>query len=454
VLRVSPIELAVIAVRKAIAEGATEAEAFVTYSRGYSVSINAGKIRDVEFDDDIGVGVRAAVGKKLGFAFATGAEPSVAADAARAAVKLARSAAPDPEWRGLPEPDTAYPEVSGTFEVSLARMKPETLLEEARTLINHVEGYRGEGVVLSRGRISVGLVERAIANSNGVYGFDAGTYASVMVSTSIVRDGLTTPAVFAFDSSRTVVPSVRRVADRAIELSRLATRKAEQPSPGKYRVVYAPQALAELVGETVLFSLRGDMAARGRSYFRGRLGQKVLDERITIVDDGTLRGGDATWRFDGEGVATQRTILVDKGVVRGFIYDTYWGRRVGAESTGNAVRAGYGSRPVVGFTNVVMHSADASKDELLEGKVIVVYQIQGAHTANPETGEYSVLANPAILYENGEPRGWIPGLVVSGNLYEELASNVEAVGRWLEKPYPAIQLPWIRLSQVTVSPGA
>ncbi len=453
-LRISPIELAVMAVRRAMAEGATEAEAFVTYSRGYSVSIFAGKIRDVEYDDDIGVGVRVAVGKKVGFAYATGAEPGVAAEAARRAVRLARSAAPDRDWPGLPEPSPSYPDVGGIYEASLARVTPEALLDEAKSLIGFVEGYREEGVLLSRARIGASVVERAIANSNGVYQVDAGTYASVMVSTTISREGVTTPAVFVFDSSRVTMPSVERVAERAIELSRLATRRAEQPSPGRYTVVYAPQALAELLEETVLFSLRGDMAVRGRSYFRNKIGQQVLSEKITIVDDGALKGGDASWRFDGEGVATRRTVLVEEGILRSFVYDTYWGRRAGYESTGNAVRAGYASRPSVGFTNVILGEGDAAPEELLEGRVIVVYQVQGAHTASPETGEYSVLANPAILYENGEPRGWVPGLVVSGNMYQELREKVEAVGKWLEKPYPGIQLPWIRLGGVTVAPRA
>ncbi len=450
--RISPIELAVMAVRRAIAEGATEAEAFVTHTRGYTVSMLAGRVNNVEYSDDIGVGVRAAVGRRLGFAYATGAGAEAAAEAARAAVKLARASVEDPYWSGLPEPSPSYPLVESIYEAGLARAGPETLLREARRLLSHIEGYRDEGVVLSRAGISVAAVERAVANSNGVYQVDSGTYASVLVSTSIVRGGLSTPAVFVYDSSRVAIPSVEAVADRAVELSRLTLRKAEQPEPGKYTVVYAPSAFAELLEETVLFSLRGDIEARGRSFFAGRLGEKVLDERITIIDDGALKGGDASWRFDGEGVASQRTVLVDHGTLRGFIYDTYWGRRRGVESTGNATRSGYASRPSVGFTNVIVEPGDASYEELLEGRVIVVYQVQGAHTASPETGEYSVLANPAVLYENGEPRGWLPGIVVGGNMYRDLEAGVEAVGKIVEKPYPGIQVPWVRLSGVTVAP--
>lgn len=440
------------AVRKAIAEGASEAEAFVTYSRGLSVSIFAGRVKDVQYERDIGIGVRVAVGKRVAFAYATGSEPSAAYEAARRAVKLARASPPDENWPGLPEPSPSYPEPGNMYDVSIARMTPEALMEEARSLISYVAGYSEKGVQLSRASIGVSTTERAIANSNGVYRVDTGTHAYVLVSTVAIANGVTTPAVFVYDTSRVTVPSVTSAAERAVQLSLLATKRGPRLEPGKYTVVYAPAAFAEIYEATVATSLLGDMVVRGRSYYRGKLGERVMDEKLTIIDDGTLKGGDATWRFDGEGVSTQRTILVEKGVLRGFVYDTYWGSRAGAKSTGNAVRAGYASRPHVGFTNIVVEGGDAGMDEMLEGRVVVVYQVQGAHTANPETGEYSVLANPAILYENGEPKGWVPGLVVSGNLYRELRESVEMVSKSVEKPYPAMYVPWLRLAGITAAP--
>lgn len=449
---IRPVELAVIAVKRAMAEGASEAEAYVTYSRGLSVGMFAGRIKDVEYERDIGIGVRVAVGKRVAFAYATGSDPAAAYEAARRAVKLARVSPPDDKWPGLPEPSPRYPEPGNMYDASLARVLPETLVEEARRLIDYVAEFREKGVQLSRASIGVTVTERAIANSNGVYRTDTGTHAYVLVSTVAVANGITTPAIFAYDTSRVALPSVTAVADKAIRLSLLATKRGPRLDPGRYTVVYAPPAFADIYESTVATALLGDMVVRGRSYYRDKLGEKVMDERLTIIDDGTLKGGDATWRFDGEGVAMQRTILVEKGVLRGFVYDTYWGSRAGVSSTGNAVRAGYASRPHVGFTNTLVEGGDAGMDDILDGRVVVVYQVQGAHTANPETGEYSVLANPAILYENGEPKGWVPGLVVSGNFYKELSGSVEMVSKIVEKPYPGMYMPWIRLAGVTAAP--
>lgn len=451
--RASPLEAAVLAVRAAMREGADEAEAYVVVERGYRVSVMAGEVKDLVVERDVGIGVRAIVGRRMGFAYATGLGLDSVRAAAREAVKRARAASADEWLRGLPEPSESYPEPGGIYEASLARVEPATLVEDVRGLLSYVaDKYGGKGVIVSRAGLSVGEVERAIANSNGVHRVDVGTHAYAYVSL-VARDGGTvTPAVFEFDSSRVSIPSLESLADRAAERVLLCLRRYTGLEPGRYTVVYAPQALAELLEVTVFESLNGEMAVRGRSFYAGRLGEKVLSEKVTIIDDGTLKGGDGTWRFDGEGVATSRKVLVDRGVLRGFVYDSYWGGRAGTGSTGNAVRSGYSSRPRPGFTNVIVEAGDASPEELLEGRVVVVYSVQGAHTANSETGEYGVVASPAVVYENGEPLGWVPGAAVSGNMYREMLEGLEMLGRLVEKPFPGVYLPWARIGGVYVAP--
>ncbi len=118
------------------------------------------------------------------------------------------------------------------------------------------------------------------------------------------------------------------------------------------------------------------------------------------------------------------------------------------------MRPGYEGPPSPGFTNVVVEPGDAGLDELVEGEVLVVYEVQGAHSSNPETGEYSVLANPAVLFRGGEPVGWAPGVMVAGNMYEDLARRLSLVSRFTEHPAPGFYLPWVRLEQVMVAPKA
>ncbi|BEP18655.1 TldD/PmbA family protein [Pyrofollis japonicus] len=449
VYRIAPIELAVLAVRWAIREGATEAEAYVTLERGYKVSLRANKISSLEAVDDAGIGVRVAVGRRLGFSYATGLDENRVREAVREAVKQAKASPEDRFWSGLPDPSISYPEPGNMFSNVLAYTEPETVLENAKYMLS--KALEQEGVQVVGGGIGVYTIERAITNSNGVYRIDSGTIAYAGIDILMKSEKVTTPAIYEIDSSRVTFPSIDGVVERALEKVKLCANIAKGVETGKYSVVLEPGVFYELLAPTVLYSLRGDILVQGRSYYAGKEGEQALSEKITIVDDGTLKGGDNTWRFDGEGVATSRKHLVEKGVVKGFIFDNYWGRRAGRESTGNAVRAGYASKPAPGYTNVIIEPGDAMPDELLEGKVLVVYQVQGAHTTNPDTGEYSVLANPAILYENGEPKGWVPGAVISGNMYSEVKNNIELVAKTLRKPFPGIYAPQIRLSNITVA---
>ncbi len=447
--RIQPVEAAVLASKWAIREGATEAEAYVVHSRGYEVRILAGKIENLQVSDDVGVGVRVAVGKRVGFAYTTGLDIGNIREAVRMAVKQARTAPEDSYWRGFPEPGESYPEPGNMYSTDLASATTETVVEYANELFSLVSEYRD--VSLARGGVGVYRVERAIANTNGVYRVDVGTEASVYVGLNARKDGVLTPVIFEFESSRVSMPSSESLVRRAAEKVLQATKIAGGVSTGRYTVVLAPQAFADLLSVTILYSLRGDNVVEGRSYFAGRRGEKVLSDKLTIIDDGTLKGGDNTWRFDGEGVPTSRKTLVEKGVVKGFVFDSYWAGRAGEKSTGNAVRAGYASQPMPGFTNVIVEPGDALPEELLEGRVLVVYQVQGAHTANRETGEYSVLANPAILFENGEAKGWVRGAMISGNFYLEMEKKLAALSKNVEHPEPGFYLPWARIEDVVVA---
>ena len=447
--RFTPLELATLIARWAVSEGATEAEVYIERVTGYRVVVRADQAESLVTMDETGVGLRVAVGKRVGFAYASSLEKEVVRGLAREAVKLARSSQEDPYWEGLPEPSTSYPEPQNIYNVGLTRITSETLMENVKELLSLA---REKNLITTMAEIGVMRVERAIVNSHGVYRMDIGSFAYTYIDVLRREAGVTTPAVLVAESSRVSIPDIEALVEKGAEITSLCLKRYKVDRPASRTVVFAPEAFAELLANTILYSLRGDNAVRKRSYFAGKVGEQVLDSRITIVDDGVLKGGDNTWRFDGEGVATTTKTLVDHGVLKGFVFDTYWGRRAGQDSTGNGVRIGYTSAPRPGFTNIVMAPGDLSPEELLEGEVMVVYQVQGAHTTNSETGEYSVLANPAIAYRNGEPLGWVPGLMVAGNMYRELLERIEGLSKQIVHVPIGTYLPWIRLSNIITAP--
>ncbi|RUM47214.1 MAG: hypothetical protein DSY37_03275 [Hyperthermus sp.] len=435
------------AVRKALDMGADEAEAYVSATRSTSVVIESGKIKEFNHTVDAGIGLRVSLARKVGFAYTTRLGASFIGEAVARAIQSARASSEDKWWPGLPGPQK-YASIPGTFSEELAHTEPSALVEYAREIMDAVR-EAGSEFVLAHAAVSVSASETYIVNTNGLEGVDRGTHSSIYASILARVNGLVTPEVFSIGSSRVSIPSPSPVVEKSLSVVRECTVKAKLDGGG-YDVVFMPAALAEIIGEALLPSLTAERVARKRSLYGGMLGEKVMDERVTIIDDGALESGDASSKFDGEGVATKRKLLVERGVLKSFIADTYWGHRIGMSSTGNAVRRGYSTRPGTGYTNVLMQAGDAGLDELVEGRVLVVHYVQGAHTANADTGEYSVVANPAILYENGEARGWVPGVVLAGNIGTHMSKDIVAISKTLEKPYPAVHLPAVRLKDVKV----
>ncbi len=136
--------------------------------------------------------------------------------------------------------------------------------------------------------------------------------------------------------------------------------------------------------------------------------------------------------FDGEGVPSHRTELINKGVLKGFLYDSYTGGKVGIKSTGNAVRSGYSDLPHVGIRNLIVSSSDPH-DLLAETKGYIVNSLIGAHTANPISGDFSVEAKNCFFAAPGEDTKPIRSLMIAGNIFEllkdiEVGTDVRILG--------------------------
>ena len=168
----------------------------------------------------------------------------------------------------------------------------------------------------------------------------------------------------------------------------------------------------------------GDNVQKGRSSLAGRIGEEVAEESFNMTDDGLFPGGMATSSFDGEGVSSQRTPLVENGVLKGFLYDSYAAGKETppTESTGNADRPGYAGIPRIGTTNLIA-SSKKPQDVLAETeRGYLVTGVIGAHTANPVSGDFSVEARNVFAVEDGAPLKPIRSLMLAGNVFELLKS--------------------------------
>ncbi|UCC92234.1 MAG: TldD/PmbA family protein, partial [Thermoplasmata archaeon] len=297
----------------------------------------------------------------------------------------------------------------------------------------------------------------AIANSRGVsvssHGTSMTAYAYVVLRDSTVSTG------FEFLSSRSRDIDTPYIGGEAGRMALDAQGAKPLEEGGEMTVVFRPSPLAELLEYTMIPSVIGDAAQRGESAWSGKDGQRVATEALTVVDDPTIPGGLGSGKADDEGVATRRNVLIEDGMLQGFLYDTYTANHYRVETTGNASRGGGGgwkSQPDAATTNVALYLPSMGELEDLVAEVdrgILVHDLMGCHTSNRSTLDFSLNSTMPYEIRNGELLGVRSPVMLGGNLGSVLESLIGAGGRARQCPGGSnVILPWIAAEGVTVTP--
>jgi len=442
------ISLAEAAVKFALKHGADEAEAFAYQGFTTAVAIERGQITKSSRIIDQGLGVRTVVNKAVGFSYTNivGSKAAVEETVLKS-LKSAKASKPDKDWQGFPY-KKPYADVKDTFDGAICDLSPEDLVKLSSSMLSAAE-KTDERVFPIEGGTGASYLSRVVVNSNGVLGFDCGTIIECSLATVAHESGEVTPVCFEFNAERIYKIDPEWVGREAARLAGLALR-AKRVETRNMEVIFAHFALQQLLYYTLMNAVKADYVQRNQSALKGKIGEKVASEAVTIYDDGSLEGGLRTWKFDGEGVPQQKTLIVERGVLRNFIYDNYTAKKEGRESTGNAFRAGYLSTPNLETTNFHFVAGEKSPEELI-GEVdegLLVYSLQGAHSSNPASGEFSVVATPAWKIEKGRIVHSVKGAMLAGNVFEvlknvsELANNERKVG--------SLVAPWVLVENVKV----
>jgi len=408
------------AVNVAIKKGAEEAEAFLSRVSSTSVNIERGQIvRSVKRTDQ-GLGVRAIYKKAVGFSYTNMLTDKTVEDAAVKAFKSAKASKPDKNWIGLPSPKKLS-ETKNTYDKKLATISPDEFVETASVMLNTVEGY-DKRVLPIGGGVGTFLTSRAIVNSNGVETYDQGTGIECSIETIAREAGEVTPVCFELNAERVYKIDPEWVGREAARQA-ISSLKAKKIESGTLSIIFTQPALGALLYYTLINAVKADYVQRERSALKEKIGEDVASNLVTIHDNGLLEGGLQTWKFDGEGVPSQKTLVVEKGILKHFLYDSYTANKSGVESTGNAFRGGlapYTSTPV----------------------------LEATHSSNPESGEFSVVATPAWKIEKGSVAYAVKGAMLAGTIFDVLKS-VSALGNNTRK-IGQLVAPWIRVENVKV----
>ena len=421
-------------------------EIFQVASRNLSIEVKEQKVDTFTCSEPVGVSVRVLKDGRMGFSFSTSLDEADLARMIDNALVGAQNQSVD-EFLGFSLPELC-PELPGLYDEGLALIGEDEKVGRALELERLTLAADPRMKRVRKASYGESRYEVAIRNSLGVAGFYRGTSVSSSVSAVAEENGDSQMGWdFGYGTSFADV-QIEGIARTA------ATKAAGLLGARKIPTMRCPALFDNHVATEVLEVLAPSFLAeniqKGKSLLGGKEGERVFASCIRIRDDGTLPGGMATAPFDGEGTAHRNTVLVDDGVLQGYLYDCYCARKAGKTSTGNAARGGVKGPPRMGVTNFFIENGATGFDKLIAGleRGVLITSVMGIHTANPVSGDFSIGA-AGFLIENGVIAYPIKGMAISGNLLE-LFRDVVAVGNDL-RFYGAVGSPSLQVAALDLS---
>jgi PmbA protein len=432
-------ELARKALRLAEIAGAEEAEIYYAASHSTGVNFKKDSIENAKDRFSEGIGIRAIVNGAVGFASTNSA--AQIENAVEVAVAEARVRESDPDWVSLPS-NGNYPTVSGIFDKKVEALELEACIEYSLELIEGTKEI--PGTLPTSGGFTRAKSKQLILNTNGIEVEEESTAVSGFVDV-ITVNGQTSTA-YDFAVSRSLDIDFFALGKNAAELA-LKSNDGIKIEPQKTDVIFHPFALSDIIGEALAPSLDADNIQKGRSGLIGKIGEELAVPELSIYDDGLIEAGIETSISDDEGVPSQRTTLIEKGVLETYLYDSYTAGKAGVKSTGNGSRSSYTSPPSVGLRNFII---DYPQTDIIADTQsgIFVNTVIGAHTANSISGDFSVEARNAFTIKDGALDKPVKSLMISGNAFE-LLKKITGAGFDVRK-IGGIITPSIRVSNMSV----
>jgi len=284
------------------------------------------------------------------------------------------------------------------------------------------------------------VLKREFANSSGVKFTDEETHFSTGVFGVLVRGNDILEAGYGFGCKRRDIDHIS-IANRVVELFKMAENTATIKS-GNIPVIFTPSGMEVLLLALEL-GFNGKNVFLGSSPLAGKLGEKIADERFSLIDNPLIDYASASRKYDDEGVPHQVTPLIDKGIVKSFLYDLDTAGRSGTKTTGH----GIGCNP----TNLVIKEGETSFEEMVKNtkEGLIVESVMGLGQGNPISGEFSVNVQLGYKIENGEIVGRVKDVMLAGNTYDAL-KNILAIGNKSEWVYGSLLTPYVQIGSLSV----
>ncbi|KIX14372.1 TldD/PmbA family protein [Dethiosulfatarculus sandiegensis] len=388
-------------------------EVIASRTQSLELSVRDDKVDKFSQAESLGYSIRVIKEGRLGFSYLIGGTREELARAVDQALVSAKAS--ELEFSGsLPSAGAEYSET----EVFDSEALNEPLGEKQKRAVALARAAREADPRISH-VYPAGIEEYTshldLLNSNGLDLSHKSTYFSIGAEALAEENG-EQEVGFEGRGSRFLADLDPVDVGRAAGLRAVANLGGKPVSDGLYDVILENQVVAQFLG-ILSASMSGESVFKGRSLLADKQEKLILNSAVTILDDGLYPKGPGTRPFDGEGTPTRCTSLVEKGVVKNFIYDCLWAHFQGGQSTGNAVRGSLKAPPSVGFNNLILEPGLKTTAELASGlkKGIFITEILGGHTADPISGDFSFGAAGRLI-ENGTLTSPVKSIAIAGNI--------------------------------------
>jgi TldD protein len=406
------------------------ADLYFQYSRSEGWSLEEGRVKSGSFNIDQGVGVRVVSGEKTAFAYSDDISLPALRDAAAATRSIARAggdgktkAASMKAGRAL---YAAYDPVSNFSDGEKVRIL-ERLEQFARAIDPRVKEVMG--------RLSGDYEVVMIARHDGVMATDVRPLVHIGLTVIAEQNGRReqghTGGGGRYDYRYFTDEVLKSIAEAGVREA-LINLDARPAPAGQMTVVLGPGWPGILLHEAVGHSLEGDFNRKGSSVFSGRIGEQIAAKGVTVIDDGTINDRRGSLNIDDEGNTTLRNVLIEDGILKGYMQDSLNARLMKTAVTGNARRESYAHIPMPRMTNTYMLSGDKTKDEIVASIKRGLYAVNfGGGQVDTTSGKFVFSASEAYMVENGKILYPVVGATLIGNGIESL-KQITMIGNDME----------------------
>ncbi|MGE4449174.1 MAG: metalloprotease TldD [Azospira sp.] len=403
------------------------ADLYFQYSRAEAWSLEEGIVKSGSFNIDQGVGVRAISGEKTAFAYSDDISRNALGDAAAAvrAIGAAGQSGTVPKLKGR-KGHGLYPAQDPI---------PSLQAADKVKLLERLEGY-ARAIDSRVTQVMASLASEydvvLVAGSDGRLAADVRPL--VRVSVTVIVDGGkgkreqgSAGGGGRYDYGYFSEEVLKRYAAEAVHQA--VTNLDARPAPaGTMTVVLGPGWPGILLHEAIGHGLEGDFNRKGSSAFSGRIGERVAAKGVTVVDDGTLPDRRGSLNIDDEGNPTRRTVLIEDGILKGYMQDSLNARLMGVEPTGNGRRESFAHLPLPRMTNTIMLAGDKSPEEILKSVKKGIYAVNfGGGQVDITSGKFVFSMSEAYMVENGKVLYPVKGATLIGNGPDAL-TRVKMIG--------------------------